>query len=57
MVMKILNQSELAQIEAGFPWASLAAGALCAAGIITAETGVGLALAAAGCGSALLSDD
>lgn len=32
----------MAQVEAGFPWASLAAGALCAAGLLTAETGVGI---------------
>lgn len=54
--MKTLNSTEMAQVEAGFPWASLAAGALCAAGLLTAETGFGVALAVAGCGSAFLSD-
>lgn len=54
--MKVLDQNEMAKVEAGFAWASFASGALCAAGIITAETGVGLALAAAGCGAAFLSD-
>jgi bacteriocin-like protein len=54
--MKVLNENELATVQGGFPWASLAAGALCAAGILTAETGAGLLLAAAGCGASFLDD-
>jgi bacteriocin-like protein len=54
--MKVLNENELATVQGGFPWASLVNGALCAAGILTAESGVGLALAAVGCGAAFLDD-
>lgn len=54
--MKVLNENELATVQGGFPWASLVAGGLCALGIVTAETGVGLLIAAAGCGSAFLDD-
>ncbi len=54
--MKQLNSNEMSRIEGGFPWASFAAGALCAVGLLTAETGVGLLIAAAGCGSAVLED-
>lgn len=54
--MKVLNENELATVQGGFPWASLAGGALCAVGILTAETGVGLLIAAAGCGASFLDD-
>jgi hypothetical protein len=54
--MKTLNYDEMEATNGGFPWASFAAGFLCVAGIATAEVGVGAVLAAAGCGSLLLSD-
>lgn len=55
--MEKLSLEEMMEIQGGFPWASFAAGVFCGVGLLTAETGVGVAIAAASCGSALLSDD
>jgi hypothetical protein len=54
--MKKINQEQMELTTGGFPWASLAAGALCAYGLITAPTGVGAWIAAVSCGSVVLTD-
>lgn len=54
--MKDLTIEQMSEIEGGFPWASFASGALCAYGILTAATGIGLLAAGIGCGAAFLVD-
>jgi bacteriocin-like protein len=54
--MKNLSTEEMETIEGGFPWGSFAAGVACGVGLLTAETGVGAAIAYASCATAFISD-
>ncbi len=54
--MKVRDVKQMEEIQGGFAWGSFVAGALCAAGLLTAESGVGLLLAAASCGAAAIPD-
>jgi hypothetical protein len=54
--MKQISEVNMATTQGGFPWGSFSAGALCAIGLATAETGVGLVLAAVGCGASFIND-
>jgi len=50
--MKKLNLTELEEINANGDGQDFIAGFMCAAGLLTAPTGWGIALAVVGCGSA-----
>jgi hypothetical protein len=54
--MKNLSVDQMEVIEGGFPWGSFAAGVACGVGLLTAETGIGVAIAYASCGTAFISD-
>jgi hypothetical protein len=54
--MKTLSKNQMENTEAGFPWGSFLSGAFCAVGILTAETGVGVVIAAAACGAGFVND-
>lgn len=54
--MKKITHEKMEKMTGGFPWSSLAAGALCAYGLITAPTGIGAYIAMVSCGAVVLTD-
>jgi len=54
--MKKLELEELEKISGGFAWGSFLAGVGCGVGLATAETGLGLLVAAGCCATSFVSD-